>query len=49
MKVKGMVVGVVAVAMAASACGGSGDSGNKSKIFTYAITEPEHLIARQHQ
>lgn len=43
MKVKGIFVGVVAVAMAASACGGGGSSGNKSKIFTYAITEPEHL------
>ena len=45
MKVKGILVGFVAVAMAASACGGGGGgSGDKAKTFTFANIEPEHLI-----
>jgi oligopeptide transport system substrate-binding protein len=46
MKVKGILAGMVAVALAASACGGSGSSGSsdKPKIFTFANIEPEHLI-----
>ena len=45
MKVKGMLAGVVAVAMAASACGGGGDkSDSKAKTFTFANIEPTHLI-----
>lgn len=45
MKVKGMLVGMVAVALAASACGGSGSSGKKkSDTFVYANLEPTHLI-----
>lgn len=45
MKVKGILVGAVTIAMAASACGGSsGGSDSKSKVFTVANIEPEHLI-----
>lgn len=46
MKVKGMLAGITAVAMAASmsACGGGGGSDSKSKTFTFANIEPEHLI-----
>jgi oligopeptide transport system substrate-binding protein len=44
MKVKGIFVGVVALAMAAAACGGGGGSSSKSKVFTVANIEPEHLI-----
>jgi oligopeptide transport system substrate-binding protein len=39
-----LLVGVAGLALVASACGGGGSSGSKSKVFTYANIEPEHLI-----
>ncbi len=38
------LLSLTAVALAASACGGGGGSKHGPKIFTFANTEPEHLI-----
>jgi len=39
-----LAAGLAVVALAAAACGGSGDSDDKGNAFSVAITEPDHLV-----